>query len=364
MDKLSSILKNEEKAVFALRALYRKYGYLPYKMSKFEQYDLYVSNKDFLVSDSVITFNDTDGQLLALKPDVTLSIVKNSSDERGCKQKLFYNENVYRVSGSTHAYKEIMQTGLECIGDVDIYDITEVLFLALESLGAISDAFVLDISHMGVISALLDEVSTDERFKKQVMRCIGEKNRHGISELCKAFEIPPEKEELLTGFVGIYGDPETVIEQLKASAIYASAKDAVAELEQIYAVLSSTPYKDRLNIDFSIVNDMNYYNGIVFTGFISGIPESVLSGGQYDKLMKKMGKRSGAIGFAVYLDLLEQLRSDADEYDVDTLILYGAGTDMPKLFSLVRELTEKGASVSAQKEIPKKLRFRETIDLR
>ena len=71
------LLKNEEKAVFSLRSLYKKYGYLPYKMSKFEEYELYMRNKDFLVSDRIITFNDTNGKLMALKPDVTLSIIKN-----------------------------------------------------------------------------------------------------------------------------------------------------------------------------------------------------------------------------------------------------------------------------------------------
>ena len=59
MDEM--ILKREEKAVFALRSLYRKYGYAPYKMSKFEEYDLYARNKDFLISDSVITFTDVGG---------------------------------------------------------------------------------------------------------------------------------------------------------------------------------------------------------------------------------------------------------------------------------------------------------------
>ena len=72
------LLKSEERAIFNLRSLYRKYGYAPFKMSKFEEYDLYVRNKDFLVSDRVITFNDTNGKLMALKPDVTLSIVKNA----------------------------------------------------------------------------------------------------------------------------------------------------------------------------------------------------------------------------------------------------------------------------------------------
>ena len=121
------VLKYEEKAVFGLRALYRKYGYTQYKMSKFEEYELYVRNKDFLVSDNVITFTDTNGRLMALKPDVTLSIIKNGSDVDGVVQKVYYNENVYRVSESTHQYKEIMQAGLECIGDIDLYDISEVI---------------------------------------------------------------------------------------------------------------------------------------------------------------------------------------------------------------------------------------------
>ena len=72
-----SVLRNDEKAVFELRSLYSKYGYSRYRMSKFEEYDLYVRNKDFLISDNIITFTDTDGKLMALKPDVTLSIIKN-----------------------------------------------------------------------------------------------------------------------------------------------------------------------------------------------------------------------------------------------------------------------------------------------
>ena len=80
-----SILKSEEKVIMRLRNIYRMHGYSCFKMSKFEEYDLYGQNKDFLVSDSVITFNDTNGKLMALKPDVTLSIVKN------------YNENLEGV---------------------------------------------------------------------------------------------------------------------------------------------------------------------------------------------------------------------------------------------------------------------------
>ena len=71
-------ISRTERAMYNLRNLYESYGYSQYKMSKFEEYDLYVRNKSFLVSDHIITFTDTDGKLMALKPDVTLSIIKNS----------------------------------------------------------------------------------------------------------------------------------------------------------------------------------------------------------------------------------------------------------------------------------------------
>ena len=67
---MESILRREERIVFGLRALYSKYGYRPYRMSKFEEYDLYAGNRSFLPSGGVITFTDTNGRLMALKPDV------------------------------------------------------------------------------------------------------------------------------------------------------------------------------------------------------------------------------------------------------------------------------------------------------
>ena len=121
------LLKPAERAIYALRALYNRYGYTPYKMSKFEEYDLYVKNKDFLISEGIITFTDTRGKLLALKPDVTLSIIKNSKDVAKGVSKVYYNENVYRIAKGSHVFKEITQTGLECIGDIDAYPTNQIV---------------------------------------------------------------------------------------------------------------------------------------------------------------------------------------------------------------------------------------------
>ncbi len=356
-------LKNEERVIYTLRSLYGSYGYLPFTMSKFEEYELYVKNKDFLVSDSVITFTDTNGKLLALKPDVTLSIIKNGQDEAGAKQKVYYSENVYRISGSTRQFKEIMQTGLECIGDIDLYDVFEVVTLACASLESISNSYVMEISHLGILSSLLDSINSSEEFKTAIMGCLEQKNAHEIKKLCQTYGIDEEKTGTLCDFVGIYGKANDVLERLESLDISEDFSSSVDELRTVVELLNTTKYKDKIQLDFSIVNDMNYYNGIVFNGFIEGVCETVLFGGRYDGLLSKMGRRSNGIGFALYVDLLDNLSKDVRSYDVDVLVLYD-NTDAKALREIIGKYVEMGLSVSAQKAIPEKLRYKEIVDLR
>ena len=353
-------LKPDERAMLSLRSLYRGYGYLPFKMSKFEEYDLYVKNKDFLVSDRIITFTDVSGKLLALKPDVTLSIIKNGEDIPGCKQRVYYNETVYRAAGASHRIKEIMQTGIECIGDVDMYDICEVVTLAAASLASVSPRFVLDISHLGILSALLDDITPDKQVHRAVAACMAERNPHDLARVCAEAGIGKSDTATLVDFVSIHGDMDSVIERLGALVRrHNGAIPALDRLRMLRDHLKTTPYADHIRFDFSIINDMNYYNGIVFCGFLDGICEGVLSGGQYNKLMQRMGRRSGAIGFALYLDLLEGLDADTPAYDVDVLLLYDKTDSPAAVAAKVAELRESGLTVSAQCTIPERVRYAE-----
>lgn len=363
MELNESVLKREEKAIFALRGLYQKFGYAQYKMSKFEEYDLYVRNKDFLVSENIITFTDTDGKLMALKPDVTLSIIKNTKDEPGLVQKLYYNENVYRVSKGTHSFKEIMQAGLECIGDIDGYSIFETVMLAAKSLETIAPDYILDISHMGIVTAVIELLGESFEQKDAVLKCIAEKNTHTILSLCEEAGVDKKAAKSVVELTKTYGKPDEVIEKLKSMGGNEKFMQALSELEQLVSLLKGCGITDKIHIDFSVVNDMNYYNGVVFKGFVNGIPTGILSGGQYDKLLQKMGRKSGAVGFAVYLDLLERLSEPEEKYDVDTVVLYDKHADFGALSSAVRMLTDNGKSVTALKSVPEKLRFRQLLKL-
>ena len=304
------VMNGQERISFRLRSLYSEYGFERYRMSKFEEYDLYSRNKDFLFSEGVITFTDTTGRLMALKPDVTLSIIKNRKDTPGSLQKLYYHENVYRVSAAADGFREQTQVGLECMGEVDDACVAEVLRLAAESLRLCSSEFVLEISHLGILNAFVDAIAPEERVKQEILACAGQKNIHGISGICRENHLAEGAENALIRLLGLYGTPRTVMPKIRELAEEYGAGEMAAQLGRAVAGFTGGDLEDRIQIDFSATGDLRYYNGIAFKGFISGIPGSVLSGGQYDKLMRKMGRRDKAIGFAVFLDMLERLTEE------------------------------------------------------
>ena len=310
MNNLLNVLSKEEYISLTLRALYSSVGYQKYRMSKFEEYDLYVKNKDFLVSESVITFTDTNGKLLALKPDVTLSIVKNSKDIDGV-MKVYYDEKVYRVSKGTKSYKEISQLGLECIGEIDKSVIAEVLYLAGKSLDLISKDNVLVVSNLGVISGVLDYAGVNVESKAKIIKLLGDKNLFAIKDILKADGIDGANYDLVTSLVTVYGEAQKTLVTLDKFMVDAVTTKAVNELKNaVNSAIDMGLAADKVIIDFSVVNDMKYYNGIAFKGFVEGVPTGILSGGQYDNLMKKMQKRYGAIGFAVYLDEVSRVKGE------------------------------------------------------
>ena len=363
MNSLDRIIKSDERAIFELRALYKSFGYSQYKMSRFEEYDLYVRNKDFLLSDEVITFTDRNGRLLALKPDVTLSIIKNSSDEKGLVEKLYYNENVYRVAPGTHNFKEIMQAGLECIGDLSFYDISEVVLLAAKSLSLISESYVLDISHMGLIAAVLEDAGLSPQGKKQALTFLNQKNPHELLSLCEAEGIDKEKSEKIAALAEISGTTEEVLSKLGDILTSEGEKKALAEFRTLFEIIKEAGFGDNVRIDFSVGNNMKYYSGVVFNGYVEGIPTSVLSGGQYDKLLAKMKKGSSAIGFAIYLDLLERFEDECLGYDIDTVLLNDGSTDPIILSEIANKLHSEGG-VLVTSAIPKNIKYRRLMEIK
>lgn len=336
-----SLLTNSEKILFSLRNLYTNAGFVPYRMSKFEEYDLYAKNKDFLVSDNVITFTDTSGKLMALKPDVTLSIIKNSKDIPNSIQKVFYNENVYRVSKGTGSYKEIMQSGVECFGNLSNKEIADVILLAANSLKTLSSDSILAVSNLDVLKSFAKN-TIDET---ALFTAISEKNIKDIKNLC-------DNADSLIQLLSFYGNVKEI-----SSKINSILGDEFGSFKEILSILSKNELAENIYLDFSVTDDINYYNGIVFKGFIRNHPNCIISGGQYDSLMKKLSRTSRAIGFAVYTDELEYLEDYNAQGDDFINIALPKGRLGEKIYSL---FAKAGYECPSVLEPNRKLSFENT----
>ena len=355
------VLKADEQAAYALRSLYRRFGYCQYNMSKFEEYSLYARNKDFLVSDAIISFTDTHGRLMALKPDVTLSIINNSKDAPGHVHKMYYDENVYRLPKGAHSFKEIKQTGLECIGDITALEVGEVIMLAHRSLESISQAYIFEISHVGLLDALLAESGLSHSAEKKVLGCIISKNSDELDFICSEERISDQAREKLGVFFRNYTSFDDAVSAFSKVCTSEEAVHMLDEFRQALDFITAMGFAGKTRINFSLTNNMNYYSGIAFRGYIQGIPSGILSGGQYDNLMKRMGRKSRAIGFAVYLDALKRLDNDDKEYDVDVILL--AGDDVAAAVKAAETLSFDNTSVRICSEIPQGIRCRQILSI-
>ena len=352
-------LRADERISITLREMYQQHGYLPYKVNQFEEYDLYMRNKRFLMSENVIAFSDMDGKLMAMKPDVTLSIIKNTSDSTDTV-KVSYAERVYRVPRGAKGFKEIMQTGLEVIGEVDSFTMGEVLMLASRSLAAISNSYALDIADLGIVSGILEETALDDQQCAQLLSLISDKNLHGLKVACDALNVDGITKQRLCSLVTVYGPFETTLPLYEQMDLPDGCTQALRDLRALLEMTKVCGISG-VNLDFSVVNDMNYYNGLIFAGFVDGVPQSVLSGGRYDYLMQKMGRKNQAMGFAVYLDQLDRLLDRKEAFDVDVLIAYGEDADPAAVLALARRTAQGGESVRVQRAGETAIRARRIV---
>ena len=218
---MSAVIPPAEQLSLTLQELYRSYGYRQFKLSRFEEYDLYARYKSFLTSPQILTFTDQNGQLMALKPDVTLSIVRNTRPD-GRTHKVWYTENVYRVPRNGSGFQEIMQTGLELIGQVDLYAMGEVLMLAARSLEAIGGSYVLELSHTGILTGVLDTLSLSPAAAADILAAMGEKNAHGLAAVCVREGLDDAARDLLAALCRLAGPAEDTLAALDKVAAEAN----------------------------------------------------------------------------------------------------------------------------------------------
>ncbi len=358
---MNAYLKQEDSIISELTSLYSGRGFRRFKPACFEDYSLYLSNIDFLISKNVITFSGAGGRLLALRPDVTLSVISHAKNEAGTK-KLFYNEKVYRRTDENGEFREVSQTGVEVYGDIDCACEAEIILLSVKTLHTVSDDFVLDLSHMGYTEGLISAFCKSAEEKQRAYAYLRSKNLHDFDTFAESIGADKKYREAFRQMVNIGGNASDAAQLAEKYALNSQMKEAAEQLKQLVGLVGKLGYADKININFSIANNADYYNGIIFNGYVGGVPKMVLSGGRYDKLLQRLKKCGGAIGFALYLGELERYFKP-DYAFVDKLIVYDDNLVL-KALQTAEELTSSGSTIRLSKTIPEDLRFGGVIDLR
>ncbi len=356
----NNIVHSEEGLVVGLSHLYESFGYKKFKMRKFEKYDLYLENKAFLRNANIITVTDPAGRLLALKPDITLSIVKNVR-AASLPQKFYYNENIYVADSNAGEIKEMTQVGLEYIGDLDIRAMGEILLLAAESLSCADENYRIAVSHMGIVSDILDSANVAESEKECIYELLSQKNLHGIKEVCNSLGVNDSVVERLCGLATISGELSSTISAAESLVCGDCARESINELYALSEIIKQFDLSDKFVLDFSVMNDVSYYNGLMFQGFISGVPKSVLSGGRYDNLVRRFGCETSAAGFAVFVDLLNDYNYHEPEFDCDVLLLYDENCAPVKVINAQKEINSNSETCIALFKEPEWVKYKRKI---
>lgn len=341
-----------------LISLYKNFGYKLYKPSCFEEYSLYQDNKDFLIGKNVIAFSDLSGRLMAMRPDVTLSLIKHEDINDRYTQKYYYNEKVYRQAADGKEFKEISQIGTEIIGKIDDVCVCEEAILMCETLSAISEDYLLDISHMGFIEGLLNEFGDT---KNLVADCLKNKNLHDFKKLSKNYLYDQKLINAFEVTLLSCGSPQDALSRVEDAVLNEQMKNSLTSLSNLCNRLEKLGYGNKIRIDFSVTNNADYYNGEVFNGYINGIYHRVLSGGRYDKLINKFEKSGGAVGFALYLGELDRYFSQEGE-EVDYLIIYDDKTQTEAL-SIANEKLNSGYSMRLSNTKIDDIKYKNVINL-
>ena len=306
MELSLDLLQPKERASFGLRALYEGAGCRKYHMGQFEEYALYQENQSFLPSRQVITFTDLDGRLLALKPDVTLSIAKSAQPAPGETKRFYYSENVYRPAAESRTFKEIAQMGVEFLGRVGEAETGQAVALAVRSLEWLSEsmgpAWRLEVGHMGYLSGLMDALKVPEAARQGMLARLRARNSHELRAAALAAGLDREEAGALAALLELCGPAAAVLPRAEKACRNGAMRAAVAELRAAVAGAGQG-----VQIDLSLSGEMEYYNGLIFQGYLQGAPRPVLRGGRYDLLARKFTPGAGAVGFAVYLDELDRL---------------------------------------------------------
>ena len=312
-----------------------------------EFYDIFSLPCSGIAQEDMFKTVDNKGRLMVVRPDSTLPIARMVStrlQNNLMPVRLYYKQAVYRNNPTlTGRRNEMMQMGVELLGVDGIRADLEILTTAVQAMQAVADDFRMELGHAKVFDALSDELEIDDSFKEKIRLSIEGKNYTALNTMLDKMA-PCRAVSAIKSLPSLFGGEE-VFDKAKSICAGTKAEDALEYLHQIYTHLLTVGLGDKLMIDLGLVQRNDYYTGMVFTGYINGIGDAVLSGGRYDELLSEFDLPMGAAGFAVDTDAvtLKTLADAEISYsdNPEVLVFAADGYEMQGI-ETVRKLCSEG----------------------
>ncbi len=341
-DRLFGECEKRGGLVRSLRELFESRGFLEVSTPVLEYYDVFETARAYFPQESIYKLVDHTGRILVLRPDCTIPIARLIGARLRTVThplRIYYNQKIYRhANGNSGISGEIAQMGVEFVGGaLPICDV-EIVELACRSLRSVCGAdYQLELCHIGYFNALVDSLATDAVTREQIRELVEHKNFPALDLLLERFEGCPAQ-QALNKLPALFGSV-AVLEQARALFSNEAADRALDTLASLYNALSDLGLGEHLSLDLGLVNQADYYTGILFRGYTAGAGEPVLSGGRYDELIGEFGPPRPATGFGINLDLLcERAEGNASIGPPSAAVLVDQDSAVTEAFALVDRL--------------------------
>lgn len=326
-DRLFSECVERRRIQGAMTSLFKQRGYSEVITPEVEYFDLFVRAKNPIDQESMLKIADREGRLLVIRPDCTTPIARIAATRLGESvqpYRLYYNQTILRVNeADTGSDSDITQCGIELIGAPGLRGDIEVVAMAVDALrSAGAGRFYIELGHIDFFAGLAEGLDIEPESIALLKDCIEAKDFVRYEEAIDS--ISGSDAGCLKKLPYLFGGSE-ILNEAYALTDNRKARAAVEYLKNIYTELSSAGRGEYLRFDLGLVQNIDYYSGIVFRGYVEGAGNIVLAGGRYDELIGDFGKDMPATGFAVYVDSLVSCLPPVDMAAPDTHIHYKAG---------------------------------------
>jgi ATP phosphoribosyltransferase regulatory subunit len=310
-----------------------------------EYYDLFSTDSSGISAESMFKTTDNSGRIVVVRPDSTLPIarlVSTRMQNEILPVRLYYNQAVYRNNPSlTGRSNEIMQMGIELIGSKGKRADLEVITTAVQCLKAVCDDFRIEVGHSMLFISLIDSLSADTDLKEKIKNYIENKNFSALNYTLDKLE-QNDTVKAIRKLPSLFGGEE-VFEKAEKIIKLPEALKALEYLKNLYKDLSSLDISDKIIVDLGLVQQNEYYSGIVFSGYTLGYGDAILSGGRYDKIFSEFDSSMGASGFAVNINhLAEKARYRSKSNIPEVLVFAKNDEDIMKAIAYTENLVKKG----------------------